>query len=306
MTTRDIGLSEPLVSLSDVTHRFADVTAVDGLSLDIRPAETVALLGPNGAGKTTALEVMLGLLRPDAGRVSVFGGSSSDAIASGRVGAMLQEGDLPPGAKVAELVDLVRGLYPRPLPLVDALRLGDVEAIADRRVERLSGGQRQRVRLAVALAGGPELLVLDEPTAAMDVAARRSFWSGAGGYVSDGRSLLFATHRLEEAEEVADRVVVMASGRLVADGSPEGVKAIARGRAAVSFRANGTSIETLRRLPAVEDAELARGRVTLRTADPERTVRALFERSPQIDGLEVTAPRLEDAFLALTGQEDSR
>jgi ABC-2 type transport system ATP-binding protein len=299
-------MSDPIVSLSDVTRRFGEVTAVEGLSLDIRQAETVALLGPNGAGKTTALELMLGLLRPDAGRVSIFGGSPTDAIASGRVGAMLQEGDLPPGAKVAELVDLVRGLYPRPLPLADALRLGDVEEIADRRVERLSGGQRQRVRLAVALAGGPALLVLDEPTAAMDVAARRTFWSGAGGFVSDGRSLLFATHRLEEAEEVADRVVVMARGRLVADGSPDDVRAMARGRGAVSFRANGTPTEMLERLPAVEEVEVARGRVILRTADPEGTVRALFERAPEVEGLEVTAPRLEDAFLALTGEEGSR
>jgi ABC-2 type transport system ATP-binding protein len=299
-------VSGPIVSLSDVTRRFGEVTAIERLSLDIRPAEAVALLGPNGAGKTTTLELMLGLLRPDAGRVSIFGGSPTDAIASGRVGAMLQEGDLPPGAKVAELVDLVRGLYPRPLPLADALRLGDVEEIADRRVERLSGGQRQRVRLAVAFAGGPELLVLDEPTAAMDLAARRTFWPGAGGFVSDGRSLLFATHRLEEAEEVADRVVVMARGRLVADGSPDDVRALASGRGAVSFRANGTPIETLERLPAVEEVEVARGRVTLRTADPEGTVRALFDSAPQVEGLEVTAPRLEDAFLALTGNEDSR
>jgi ABC-2 type transport system ATP-binding protein len=266
----------------------------------------VALLGPNGAGKTTAVELMLGLRRPHAGKVTLFGGSPQDAIVAGRVGAMLQEGDLPPGAKVAELVDLVRGLYPSPPPLADALRLGDVEEIADRRVERLSGGQRQRVRLAVALAGGPELLVLDEPTAAMDVATRRSFWPGVGEYVSDGRSLLFATHRLEEADAVADRVVVMASGRLVADGPPDAVKAIARARGAVSFRANGTPIDLLERLPAVEEVELARGRATLRTADPERTVRALLEAAPHVDGLEVTASRLEDAFLSLTGEEDSR
>ena len=299
-------MSDPLVSLFGVTRLFGDIAAVEDLSLEIGPGETVALLGPNGAGKTTAVELMLGLRRPDAGRVRIFGGSPVDAIASGRVGAMLQEGDLPPGAKVGELVDLVRGLYPRPLPLADALRLGDVEEIADRRVERLSGGQRQRVRLAIALAGGPEVLVLDEPTAAMDVAARRSFWSAAGEYVSDGRSLVFATHRLEEADEVADRIVVMAGGRLVADGSPDAVKATASGRGAVSFRGNGIPIEALQRLPAVEEVELARGRMTLRTADPDRTVRALLDRAPQIEGLEVAAPRLEDAFLALTDEEDSR
>jgi ABC-2 type transport system ATP-binding protein len=299
-------MTESVVSLSAVTRRFAEVAAVEDLSLEIRPGETVALLGPNGAGKTTALEVVLGLQRPDAGRVSLFGGSPRSAVASGRVGAMLQEGDLPPGARVAELVGLVRALYPSPLPLAAALRLADVEQLADRRVERLSGGQRQRVRLAIAVAGGPELLVLDEPTAAMDVATRRSFWSAAAQYVSDGRSLLFATHRLEEAEQVASRVAVMARGRLVADAPPDAVTAIARGRGAVSFWANGTDIELLQRLPAVEAVELAGGRVTLRTEDPERTVRALLEAVPHFDGLEVTAPRLEDAFLALTREEGPR
>jgi ABC-2 type transport system ATP-binding protein len=299
-------LTESVVSLSGVTRRFAAVTAVDDLSLEIRPGETVALLGPNGAGKTTALEVMLGLQRPDAGRVSLFGGSPRSGVASGRVGAMLQEGDLPPGARVAELVGFVRGLYPSPLPLAAALRLADVEEIANRRVERLSGGQRQRVRLAIAVAGGPELLVLDEPTAAMDVATRQSFWSAAAEYVSHGRSLLFATHWLEEAEEVASRVAVIARGRLVADAPPETVTAIANGRGAVSFKANGTETEQLQRLPAVEAVELERGRITLRTEDPERTVRALLEAAPHLDGLEVSAPRLEDAFLALTREEGPR
>jgi ABC-2 type transport system ATP-binding protein len=291
-------MAESVVSLSAVTRRFAAVTAVEDLSLEVRPGETVALLGPNGAGKTTALEVMLGLQRPDAGRVSLFGGPPRSAVASGRVGAMLQEGDLPPGARVAELVALVRGLYPSPLPLAAALHLAAVEEIADRRVERLSGGQRQRVRLAIALAAAPELVVLDEPTAAMDVATRRSFWSAAAEYVSDGRSLLFATHRLEEAEAVASRVAVMAKGRLVADTPPDAVTAIARGGGAVSFKANGTETELLQRLPAVEAVELGRGRVTLRTEDPERTVRALLEAAPPVEGLEVSAPRLEDAFLA--------
>jgi ABC-2 type transport system ATP-binding protein len=299
-------MAESVVSLSAVTRRFAEVAAVEDLRLEIRPGETVALLGPNGAGKTTALEVVLGLQRPDAGRVSLFGGSPRSAVASGRVGAMLQEGDLPPGARVAELVGLVRALYPSPLPLAAALRLADVEQLADRRVERLSGGQRQRVRLAIAVAGGPELLVLDEPTAAMDVATRQSFWSAAAQYVSDGRSLLFATHRLEEAEQVASRVAVMARGRLVADAPPDAVTAIARGRGAVSFKANGTQLELLRRLPAVELVEVGHGRVTLRTEDPDRTVRALLEAAPRVDGLEVTAPRLEDAFLALTKEEGPR
>jgi ABC-2 type transport system ATP-binding protein len=299
-------MNDSVVSLTGVSRHFGSVNAVDHVSLEIRPGETVALLGPNGAGKTTVLEMMLGLLRPDAGAIGVFGASPSEATANGRVGAMLQEGALPAGAKVGELVDLVRGLYPSPLPLVDALRLGDLEEVADRRVERLSGGQQQRVRLALALAGGPELLVLDEPTSAMDVEARRAFWSGLAEYVIGGRSVVFATHRLEEAEEVAGRVVVMANGRLVADGSPDDVKAIARGRGAVRFRANGTPIEVLERLPSVEEVEVARGRVTLRTGDPERAVRALLETAAELESLEVTAARLEDAFLTLTREEDSR
>lgn len=285
-------MSDSIVSLSGVTRRFANVTAVEDLSLEIGTAETVALLGPNGAGKTTALEVMLGLQRPDGGRVSVFGRSPLDAIASGRVGAMLQEGGLPSGARVAELVGLVRGLYPDPLPLAHALRLADLEDVAERRVERLSGGQRERVRLAVALAGRPELLVLDEPTAAMDVAARRSFWLATGDYVSRGRSLIFATHRLEEADEIADRVLVIARGRLIADRTPREVKAAARGRGAVSFRADGIPLELLERLPAVEAVEVAGGRATLRSGDPGRTVRALLEGAPRVEGLEVSAPSL--------------
>jgi ABC-2 type transport system ATP-binding protein len=299
-------MSRSIVSMSAVSRRFADVTAIEDLSLEVDAGATVALLGPNGAGKTTALEMMLGLQRPDAGQVSVFGGPPTKATAAGRVGAMLQEGGLPSGARVAELVGLVRGLYRDPLPLVDALRLADLEDLAERRVERLSGGQRERVRLAVALAGRAELLVLDEPTAAMDVAARRSFWLAAGEYVSAGRSLIFATHRLEEADEIADRVLVIAGGRLIADGTPREVKAAAIGRGAVSFRADGIPLEMLERLPSVEAVEVAGGRATLRSGEPERTLRALLERVPQVDGLEVTAPRLEDAFLTLIREEDSR
>lgn len=299
-------MTETTLELSGVSRRFGDRIAVDDVSFEVQRGETVALLGPNGAGKTTLVEMVLGLRRPDRGGIRVLGASTEKARAGGHVGAMLQEGGLPPGAWVAELVDLVRRLYPRPLALGDVMHLTGLEPLAGRRVERLSGGEQQRVRLALALAGHPELLVLDEPTAAMDVAARRSFWSASRRYVAGGRSLLFATHRLEEAEEVADRVVVMAGGRLVADGPPDAIQAIASGRRAVSFRANGTPIELLERLPAVHEVEHARGRVTLRTGDPERTVRALLEAAPRVDGLEVTAPRLEDAFMTLTGEEDSR
>jgi ABC-2 type transport system ATP-binding protein len=194
----------------------------------------VALLGPNGAGKTTAVELLLGLGTPHAGEVRLFGGRPAAAVAQGRVGAMLQDAGLPTGVTVTELVELISGLYPDPLALGDALALCDLEQVADRRVERLSGGQRQRVRLALALAGNPELLVRDEPTASLDVAARRAFWQRLRAGVAADRTVLFATHRLEEAA-AADRILLLGHGRLLADGTPTQVKSQAAGSSPVSL-----------------------------------------------------------------------
>jgi ABC-2 type transport system ATP-binding protein len=299
----DIDKPAPIATFDGITRRYGQVTAVDHLSLGIQPGQTVALLGPNGAGKTTTVELLLGLINPDAGVVRLFGGPPADAVAAGRVGAMLQDAGLPQGARAAELVDLVRRLYPEPLSLQDTLRLADLEDVANRRVERLSGGQRQRVRLALAVAGNPELLVLDEPTAALDVDARRTFWHRVRGYVSAGRTVLFATHRLEEADAVADRVVVIAGGRLLADGTPDQVKAQAAGRSTVSMAADGPSRELLENLPAVETVRQDRGRLTLSTSDPDATIRALLQQAPHVQGLEVSRAGMEEAFLQLTHQE---
>jgi ABC-2 type transport system ATP-binding protein len=299
----DIDKPASIATFDGITRRYGQVTAVDHLSLGIQPGQTVALLGPNGAGKTTTVELLLGLTNPDAGVVRLFGGPPADAVAAGRVGAMLQDAGLPQGARVAELVDLVRSLYPEPLSLQDTLRLADLEDVANRRVERLSGGQRQRVRLALAVAGNPELLVLDEPTAALDVDARRTFWHRVRGYVSAGRTVLFATHRLEEADAVADRVVVIAGGRLLADGTPDQVKAQAAGRSTVSMAADGPSRELLENLPAVETVRQDRGRLTLSTSDPDATIRALLQQAPHVQGLEVSRAGMEEAFLQLTHQE---
>jgi ABC-2 type transport system ATP-binding protein len=299
----DIDKPAPIATFDGVTRRYGHITAVDGLSLQIRSGETVALLGPNGAGKTTTVELLLGLASPDAGVIGLFGGPPADAVAAGRVGAMLQDAGLPQGARVAELIGLVRSLYPDPLPLLDTLRLTDLEPLAHRQVQRLSGGQRQRVRLALALAGNPELLILDEPTAALDVDARRSFWERVRGYVSAGRTVLFATHRLEEADAVADRVVVIAGGRLLADGTPDQVKAQAAGRSTISVAADSVSRHLLENLPAVETVRQDRGRVTLSTSDPDATIRALLQQAPHAQGLEVTRAGMEEAFLQLTHQE---
>jgi ABC-2 type transport system ATP-binding protein len=299
----DIDKPASIVTFDGVMRRYGQVTAVDHLSLGLQRGQTVALLGPNGAGKTTTVELLLGLTNPDAGVVHLFGGPPADAVATGRVGAMLQDAGLPQGARVAELVGLVRRLYPEPLSLADTLRLADLEDVANRRVERLSGGQRQRVRLALAVAGNPELLVLDEPTAALDVDARRTFWHRVRGYVSAGRTVLFATHRLEEADAVADRVVVIAGGRLLVDGTPDQVKAEAAGRSTVSLAADGPSRELLENLPAVQTVRQDRGRLTLSTTDPDATIRALLQQAPHVQGLEVTRAGMEEAFLQLTHQQ---
>jgi ABC-2 type transport system ATP-binding protein len=289
-----------IATLDGVTRRYGQLTAVDRLSLGLQPGQTVALLGPNGAGKTTTVELLLGLTNPDAGVARLFGGPPAAAVAAGRVGAMLQDAGLPQGARVAELIGLVRGLYPQPLSLAEVLRLADLEGVAGRQTQRLSGGQRQRVRLALAVAGSPQLLVLDEPTAALDVDARRGFWQRVRGYVSAGRTVLFATHRLEEADAVADRVVVIAGGRLLADGTPDQVKAQAAGRSTVSVAADDLPREALERLPGVVAVEQDRGRLTLHTSDPDATVRALLQQAPNTQGLEVTRAGMEEAFLQLT------
>jgi ABC-2 type transport system ATP-binding protein len=292
-------LARPVVNVDRVTRHYRDLTAVDDLSFAIGRGETAALLGPNGAGKTTAIEMLLGLTNPDAGSIRLFGEPPADAVANGRVGAMLQDAGLPQGLKVTELIGLIRGLYTDPLPVADVLRLADLTEVADRQVHRLSGGQRQRVRLALALAGNPDLLVLDEPTAALDVEARRGFWNRVRDYVAEGRAVLFATHRLEEADAVADRIIVISNGRLVADGTPDEVKASGAGPSTVSFSADGLPEQVLAGLPAVEAVELTARRITLSTSDPDRTVRALLQQAPQVRDLDVRRSEMEEAFLSL-------
>ncbi|MER6876970.1 ABC transporter ATP-binding protein, partial [Amycolatopsis sp. NPDC000673] len=207
------------IRLGGIAKRYGDVRAVKHVDLTIAPGEVVALLGPNGAGKSTTVDMILGLTKPDEGTVSVFGQTPADAVRAGMIGAMLQGGTLLDDLTVRETVGLVAKLHGRPMPVRDALRSAGVEDIADRRANKLSGGQKQRVRFAVALVSDPDLLVLDEPTAAMDVGSRREFWKSMYSFTDTGRTVLFATHYLEEAEEFADRVVLMRAGEVVADGS---------------------------------------------------------------------------------------
>ncbi|MFJ3902240.1 ABC transporter ATP-binding protein [Streptomyces sp. NPDC090025] len=289
---------EPAVTFTAATRTYGTVRAVDGIDLTIARGETVALLGRNGAGKSTAINLLLGLDEPTTGKVRLFGDAPARAVAAGRVGAMLQDTRPVPRVTVRELVEFVARTYPEPLPVDEALALAGLTELAGRRVDRLSGGQAQRVRFAIALAGDPELVVLDEPTAALDVEARAAFWDSMRGFARRGNTVLFSTHYLEEADENADRIVVVDSGRILADGTADQLKRAAGGTAVAIDLAGGPS-EGLSELPGVTALEIRGDRAQLRSTDPDATVRALAARD-LIRGIEVTPVSLNEAFLTLT------
>ncbi|MET8243228.1 ABC transporter ATP-binding protein [Streptomyces sp. NPDC005202] len=291
----------PAVSFTGAVRTFGAVRAVDGVDLEITQGETVALLGRNGAGKSTTISLLLGLNEPDAGTVELFGAPPEEAVRAGLVGAMLQEGRAVPRVTVRELVAFVGGRYPDPLPVERALEFAGIADLAGRRVDRLSGGQTQRVRFAVALAGNPSLLVLDEPTAALDVEARRTFWDSMRAYARGGHTVLFSTHYLEEADAHADRILVLDRGRIVADGTGEELRRAAGG-SLVCLDLAGRGTQGLELLPGVRSVEVRGDRARLRTDDSDATVIALAELGA-IRGLEVTPASLDDAFLALTARD---
>jgi ABC-2 type transport system ATP-binding protein len=293
----------PVVSFENVSKAYGEIRAVDGLSLELRPGETVALLGPNGAGKSTSLDMLLALRQPTGGRIRMFGSDPYHAVKSGRVGAMLQSGGLMPEVTVRELVTLVTGFHPRPRPVDQTLRRAGITDLAGRRVERLSGGQAQRVRFALAMVGDTDLLVLDEPTAAMDVETRQAFWASMSAEVAGGQALLFATHYQEEADSAADRILVIGNGRLLADGTPAQIKARAGARR-VSFRLGGIDAADLQLLPAVVSVEVRHDMAHLRTADSDRTLYGLMAAGYRPREIEVTSLGLEQAFLAITAAGD--
>jgi ABC-2 type transport system ATP-binding protein len=277
------------------------VHAVRGIDVSIAAGETVALLGPNGAGKSTTIDMLLGLARPDGGSVRVFGRSPEDAVAAGAVGAMLQTGELIRDLDVRELIAMVAALYPRPLGVEETIELCGLQAVAGRRTQKLSGGQTQRVRFAIALVCDPELLVLDEPTVAMDVEGRRGFWETMRAFAARGKTVLFATHYLEEADAYADRVVLMAHGRIVADGPPTEIKGLVGSR---TIRATlpDVALEELAALPGVTGAERRGEAIVLACVDSDAAIRALLAAYPQAADIEIAGAGLEQAFVQLTGE----
>jgi ABC-2 type transport system ATP-binding protein len=292
----------PAVRLTGLTQRFGQVTAVDGLDLVVEPGEVVAFLGPNGAGKTSTIDVLLGLARPSAGTAEVYGVPPREAVARGWVSAVMQTGGLLKDLTVAETVELTASLFARAQPVDVVLRRAGIEGIAGRRVAKCSGGEQQRLRFAMALLPDPRLLVLDEPTTGMDVEGRRAFWGAIRDDARAGRTVLFATHYLEEADAYADRVVLVSRGRVVADGTAAQVKALSAGR---TVRATwpGVRREDLAGVPGTDEVEVHGDVVTVRTRDSDALARHLLSATPAHD-LEITARGLEDAFVALTSHSD--
>jgi ABC-2 type transport system ATP-binding protein len=295
MTTRT---HDAALELRHLHKSYGTVHAVAGLDLTIEPGEIVAFLGPNGAGKTTTVDMILGLARPDSGTVSVFGLSPADAIADGRVSAVMQTGGLLKDITVAETVELTASLFGITRPGTDVLERAGIASIADRKVGKCSGGQQQRLRFAMALVPEPDLLVLDEPTTGMDVEGRREFWQAIRADAARGRTVIFATHYLEEADAYADRIVLVRQGLIVADGSAAEVKNLASGRV-VSATLPGAGLAALAAIPGVDRAEVRGDRILLQTADSDRVARHLLTTTQARD-LEISSHNLEDAFIALT------
>ena len=281
---------------------YGPVKAVRGIDLVVQAGETVALLGPNGAGKTTTIDMVLGLSRPDSGKVNVFGLAPPDAVRAGLVGGMLQVGSLVSDLTVRELVSMVASLYPKPLPVAGVLQSTGLAEISERRTQDLSGGQTQRVRFAVAVVGDPELLVLDEPTVALDVEGRREFWASMRAVAARGKTVLFATHYLEEADAFADRVVLVARGKVVADGTPNEIKAKVGSRT-IRARLPGVDVSELTSLPGVASADRRGDDVVLSCRDSDVALRALLGRYEGARDIEVRGGSLEDAFIELTSEE---
>jgi ABC-2 type transport system ATP-binding protein len=296
------------VSLHGIEKSFRSpegpVHAVRGVDVAIAPGEVVALLGPNGAGKSTTIDVLLGLTKADAGSVAVLGRPPADAIKDGQIGAMLQVGQLPRDLTVREIVTVIGSLYRSPVGVDDVLEQVGIARLAERRTQKLSGGESQRVRFAIALVTNPELLVLDEPTAAMDVEGRHAFWTTMREYAARGKTVVFATHYLEEADTYADRAVLMARGRVVVDGPTTEIKAMV-GLRTIRATLPGVELAALARLPGVSSADARGDAIVLRCTDSDAAVRALLQAYPAARDLEITGAGFEEAFIELTrGQNE--
>jgi ABC-2 type transport system ATP-binding protein len=300
------------VALNHLTKNFGELRAVDDIDLSIRPGEVVAFLGPNGAGKTTTIDMLLGLSRPSDGSVEIFGMPPRRAVGRGLVSSVMQTGGLLDDLTVAETVEYTAAIFDSALDVDLVLDRAGIADIADSMVKKCSGGQKQRLRFAMALLPDPALIVLDEPTTSMDVTGRRDFWHEMRADALHGKTILFATHYLEEADEFADRVVLVASGRIVADGSAHEIRAMAAAKtvSATLPRIDVASpaeadvenrlLDHLGGLAGVESVEVQGKRLKVRTTDSDTAAKTLFDNA--CTDLEISSHSLEDAFISLTSQ----
>lgn len=297
----DIAQSQTVIAaLRNVTKRYGAVTAVDRLSLGVRRGEVLALLGPNGAGKTTSVNLLLGLAWPTSGSAEIFGLPPREVAARRRIGAMLQGAQLGGHARVAEVIALYSGYYPDPLPAAQVMRTAGLDGLENRPVVKLSGGQKQRLMFALAICGNSELLFLDEPTVGLDVEARRGFWHSIRELRQAGRSIVLTTHYLEEADALADRIVVINRGRVIADGTPADIKRTVAQRHIRCITSLGAA--QIGTLPGVTLVRHDGARLDIVAAHPESTLFEMLKLDPELHELEVTGAKLEEAFLALTDE----
>ena len=287
-----------VASLENVSKNYGRVRALRNVNFAVGAGQVVALLGPNGAGKTTAVKLLLGLLEPNSGKSRVFGGDPTNPQNRIRTGAMLQVGRVPETLRVREHIDLFSTYYPNPMPLEEVLAATGLEKLRDRKFGDLSGGERQRTLFALAICGDPDLLFLDEPTVGLDVEARRLLWEEIRRLVDRGKSVLLTTHYLQEADALADRIVVINQGNIITEGTPAEIKAQACGKRIRCITA--LSVASLLAIPGVTDVRQDREAVEMQVSDAEPVVRMLLARDPSLAGLEITSAGLEEAFLALT------
>ena len=301
--------SADVASLSHITKRYANgVLALDDVSVTLHRGEIVALLGPNGAGKSTAVKLLMGLSSPTSSTVRIFDADPRHAATRLRTGVMLQVGKAPEMLRVREHINIFRGYYPNPMPYADLVRAAGLEGIESRMFGQLSGGQKQRILFALALAGDPDLVFLDEPTVGLDIEARRGMWAEIRALAARGKTVLLTTHYLEEADALAHRIIVINKGRVICEGTPAEVKSLGAATAGANTSRTLKIIrcvtdlptETLLAIPGVTSAELSAGLTTLSSTQPERTLRELLAIDQNLHSLEVASPALEDAFLALT------
>ena len=292
-------MATAVVELVGVSKSFGKVQALDDVSFAIQPGEVIAMLGPNGAGKTTSISIMLGTRRPTTGTAHLFGHEPRDLRARSRIGVMLQESGVPGMLRVRELVALFASYYPEPLPVTESIAIAGLQEKAGALVKDLSGGQRQRLYLALAICGNPDVLFLDEPTVGMDVEGRRNFLSEIGEYAARGRTVVLTTHYLEEADQLARRVIVIDHGKVIADSTPAEIKARVAGKHVVFRSTRPLSESDFDGLP-LTGRNISDSTARLLTNDPEAVLRELIRRGVEMKDLEVAGADLEEAFIAMT------